>query len=286
MKINRISLSSLAVAILLVLPLLVETVQADPVRCAGCKTEHFLIQHLAAPYEALSGVKLLPGGSGNKKAILLFVDGKINFAYTCKPHVKLAKKFKLDPAATANWVSTAIAKDPIVVVANSGCGITDLTLDQLKGIFSGSIQNWNEVGGADLPIIVAHLDDSVESGVVTVFKETTVGAKANLNPLAKKLKSPPQLGSFAKATAGATTFMGLNSYEDKFGTLVSINGANPDVANVVNGSYPLSVTYHVVYDPTQSSEAEGFLGFCATQQGQDLINEMMVAIPQKNVVLP
>ena len=127
---------------------------------------------------------------------------------------------------------------------------------------------------------------SVESGVVTVFKETTVGSKAELHRLAKKLKSPTELGKYAKSTRGAAVFMAMNAYDEQFGTVVSINGVSPDVANVVSGSYPLSVTYHVVYDPTQNSDAEGFLGFCATQQGQNLINEMMVAVPQKNVVIP
>lgn len=266
--------------------LLAGSAQAEPVRCAGCKTENYLIQHLAAPYQAAAGVEILPGGTGNKMAIQLFSEGKIDFAYTCKPHGKLAKKFKLDPATTANWVSTAIARDPIVVIANPACGVTGLSVDQLKSVFSGQVRNWKELGGADMGIVVVHLDPSVESGVVTVFKETTVGADAALSPLAKTLNAPAKLGEFTQNTPGAITFVGKNSYDAKYGTALSVNGISPEDANIINGSYPLTVTYHVVYDPTVSSEAAGFLGFCATQQGQDLINEVMVAVPQKNIVVP
>ena len=286
MKNFPVRISCLTLTILIALPMLVGSVHAEPVRCAGCKTEYFLIQHLTEPYGVASGVELVPGPAGNKMAIQLFSEGKIHFAFTCKPHGKLAKKFKLDPAVTANWVTTAIAKDPIVVIVNPAAGVTDLSIDQLKGIFSGEVRNWSEVGGADLGIVVGHLDPSVESGVVTVFKEMTIGAKADLPTLASKMKSPNKLGPFVKKTRGAITFMAMNSVKKECTMMVSVDGVSPEVANVVNGSYPLAVTYHVVYDPTKNNEAEGFLGFCATQQGQDLISELMVAIPQKNIVVP
>ena len=286
MKFERIRIFGLALGALLLAPMLLNIARAQPVRCAGCKTEYFLIQHLAAPYKAVSGVEILPGKSGNKVAIKLLAKGTINFAFTCHPHGKLAGKLDLDPAVTANWVSTAIAKDPIVVVAHPGCGVTDLSLEQLRRVFSGAVRNWSEVGGADRAITVGYLDESVASGVVTVFQETALGPVAEFPPQARKAPSPTRLGSFTKGTPGAVSFMGLNSYDERCGTLISIDGVSPETANVVNGSYPLSVTYYLAYDPTRSNEAEGFLAFCATGQGQDLINEIMVAIPQKNIVIP
>ena len=48
----------------------------------------------------------------------------------------------------------AFCKDPIAVIAKKGCGIDNLSEDQLQDIFAGDINNWREVGGADLPILV------------------------------------------------------------------------------------------------------------------------------------
>lgn len=253
-----------------------------PAKSAGCKTEHFLVTHLAGPFEAATGQKILPGPTGNKKAILLFADGKLDFAYTCKPHGKLAKKFQIDPAKTVNWQSTVIARDPIVVVAHPGTGITDLSMDQLKAVFGGQVANWSEVGGADVAVTTSYMDKTVDSGVVTVFKEVTVGKDGALDPNAKTLAGPSQLGNFTKSTAGAVTFMGLNSYEPAFGTIVSVNGVAPEKEFIVQGAYPLAVTYHVVYDKTVDGTAQAFLSFCGSAEGQALIDEIMVAIPPKD----
>jgi phosphate transport system substrate-binding protein len=259
---------------------------ADTIRCAGCKTEHFLVDQLKAPYGAATGTKLLPGATGNKKAINLLAAGKLDFAYTCKPHGKLAKKFNLDPTVTADWVTTAIARDPIVVVANPGCGVTDLAHDQLTAIFAGAVTNWSEVGGADLPIRVAYLDETVDSGAVTVFKEVTVGAKMELAAGAVRLASPSQLGHFASREAGAVTFMALNSYEDDFGTVLSIDQVSPTRDDIVAGTYPLAVTYHVVHSSANAAAAEAFLGYLATAEGTALIDEVMVAVPQNTIPVP
>ena len=45
-------------------------------------------------------------------------------------------------------------KDPIAVIARKECGVQGLSQEELQDIFAGDITNWNEVGGADLPILV------------------------------------------------------------------------------------------------------------------------------------
>jgi len=251
----------------------------SPAHSAGCKTEHFLITHLAGPYEAATGQTILPGSTGNKKAIHLFAEGKLDFAYTCKPHEVLARKFQIDPPAAADWASVIIARDPIIVVAHPSDGVENLTLAQLKALFAGDITNWSDVGGSDLAVTTSYLDETVESGVVTVFKETTIGAGGNLDPSAKTLPSPKQVGYYTKSTPGAVSFMALNSYKPEFGQIISVDGVAPDKELIAQGEYPLSVTYYVVYDRNKADVATSFLGFVGSSEGQALINEVMVAIP-------
>ena len=277
--------TALFLALLAMITLSTMAAFATPIKCAGCKTEYFLMDHLKGPFNQATGSALQPGKIGNKKAVQLLADGKIQFAFTCKPHQKLAKKFNLPADKTADWVSTAIARDPIVVVINPDCGIDNLTVDQLKLVFSGQVNNWSELGGNDLAVQVAHLDDSVESGIITVFKETTVGKKGKLHPQAKAMGSPNQLGNFAKSKPGTITFMGLNSYKDSYGKIVAIDSVLPEKDMIVQGAYPLAVTYHLV---THKGDNPGnqFLEYLGTPEGMALINEVMVAIPQREIQVP
>ena len=251
--------------------------------CAGCKTEYYLIEHVLKDFQEQAEVNYKPAKTGNKKAIELMVEGKINFAFTCKSHFKLAKKFKLDQAKIANWETITIARDPIVVVANPSCGISSISKKQLCDIFSGKISNWKDVNGKDLAVKTGFLDDSVESGVVTVFKETTIGSNEKLGGDATKLKAPSNLGNFCKATDGAVVFMGMNSYKTEYGKLIKIDDIEPSVANVVSNKYPLAVTYHIILDKTNDKAARSLLKYMASSEGKKKIDEVMVSIKQEVV---
>lgn len=253
----------------------------DACVCAGCKTEYYLIEHVLKDFEPQAEFKYKTAKTGNKKAVELLLSGKIDFAFTCKSHGKLAKKFKLAADKVASWESITIARDPIVVVAHPSCGVGNLTRKQLCSIFDGSVTNWKAVGGKDLAIKTGVLDSSVESGVVTVFKETTVGKDAALNAGAVSLKSPSQLGNFCKVTHGAVVFMGMNSYKEKYGALLNIDGIEPNVDNIVSNDYPIAVTYHILLDRNNDRAARDLLKYMASPEGVGKINEVMVAIEQK-----
>lgn len=250
---------------------------ADTLKSAGCKTEYFVIKALAEQANT-QGLKVQVGKTGNKKAIALLVNGKIDFAFTCKPGAALAKKFKVDASVAVGWTTVPIAKDPIVLVANSGVGVSDLSMEQIKNIFSGSITNWSAVGGPDMVIAVGYLDASVESGTVTVFKETTIGATATLVAATKALPAPNALGNYAKGTPGALVVMGLNSYQSDHGTLLTIDGVSADRSTILDGSYPLAVTYNLVYPTADAERLKPWLDLVSSPDGQQAIDSLAVSI--------
>ena len=52
------------------------------------------------------------------------------------------------------YIQLPFARDPLTVIAHKRCGIKNVTSEQLQGIFSGEITNWQELGGSDLPITI------------------------------------------------------------------------------------------------------------------------------------
>ncbi len=58
--------------------------------------------------------------------------------------------------------------DGLVFIANKACGVSDLSLDDIKAIYSGEITNWKELGGVDHEITVLYRDD--QSGSQRLFE--------------------------------------------------------------------------------------------------------------------
>jgi len=247
-------------------------------KAAGCKTEFFLLKDLAKAYKDKTGNKIQLGNTGNKKAVNLLLDEKIDFTFTCKPISKLTKGLKLDTAAVSPWTSTAIAKDPIVVVSNVKNGVQSITSEQLTKLFQGDITNWKELGGNDLQIRTAYMSPKLESGVVLLFKEFTVGSKGTLDEKAMIAKGPSMLGNYASVTPGAVTFMGFNSYRDKYGDIVELNGVAPTRENILNGSYGLAATYYLTLDGRNNKAVNDFVEFVQSEDGKKSIEENFISV--------
>ena len=62
-----------------------------------------------------------------------------------------------------------IAYDGIVVVTHPSNIVKDLTIEQVKQIFTGEVTNWSELGGDDLEIVVVSREDG--SGSRDAFQE-------------------------------------------------------------------------------------------------------------------
>lgn len=249
-------------------------------KSAGCKTEIFLLKDLSEAYQAQTGKAIRLGGTGNKKAIDLLLDQKVDFTFTCKPINELSKGMKLDKEQVSSWKSIALAKDPIVIVANTNNQITNVTSDELTKIFLGQHANWKELNGSDLPVLPAYLSTELESGVVLLFKEYTVGSKGQLTDNAMKANTPSMLGNYTSVTPGAISFMSYNSYDEKYGNIVKVDGVQPNVENILNGTYPLAATYFITIDERKNQAVAEFINFTKSKAGQHAINKNYIFISE------
>lgn len=251
---------------------------AEVLKSAGCKTEYYLLKDLSDSYKKDSGHKVQLGKTGNKKAVNLLLEGKIDFAFTCKPIDKLSKKLQLDQTAVSNWKSIPIAKDPIVIVSNRKNGIGNITHKQLIDIFEGKIANWKEVGGNDLPVKTAYMNPELESGVTLLFNEFLAEHKGVLHSEAKIGDGPSMLGNYVSVTPGGVTFMGFNSYREKYGDILSLEGVAPTRENILNGTYELSATYYLTLSGSENENVNNFVEYSRAPEGQKAIEVNFIPI--------
>lgn len=130
---------------------------ADEIKVEGGGTSIATIfQPIKNRFEKYHGHTLSIVQSTAVKGLVALNDGKVDIASGAHPLEDLitgASKngIVIDPS---RFVVTKMEDNALQVITSKGNPVRQLTKEQLKGIFTGKITNWNEVGGSDLPVRV------------------------------------------------------------------------------------------------------------------------------------
>ncbi|OOB77972.1 MAG: hypothetical protein BEN18_09370 [Epulopiscium sp. Nuni2H_MBin001] len=168
-----------------------------------------------------------------------------------------------------------IAKDAIAVVVHPDNPITDLTIDQVKDLFEGTIKNWSEIGGADQDVIVICREDG--SGTRSAFEEI-IGLEMDINGVTVSSVSPMAIiqegtGAVKATTAaqeGGIGFVSLG-YIDNTISAVTISGVAPTVEDTLSGAYPISRPLLLVTQDDLSAQAQALVDYILGSDGQAVL---------------
>ena len=168
-----------------------------------------------------------------------------------------------------------IAYDGIVVVTHPSNPIKNLTMEQVKQIFTGEVTNWKELGGEDMEIVVVSREDG--SGSRDAFQEI-VGYQSG--QLIKNAIVASGNGNIKTTVAMNKHAVGFISFEyiDESVSALSINGVEAKAENVLAGQYELSRPFLFVHKEDVSEAAKQFMAFILTPEGQKVV-ESAGAIP-------
>ena len=168
------------------------------------------------------------------------------------------------PAGTVN---TVIAKAPTVVVVNKNNPVNDLKLKQLKGILSGNIKNWKEVGGSDMEIKNVLLQPCT----TTIFAKRSAPFGKDIKRLTPEKPGNPVEGTnkLVEENEGA---MGLQiyGYEGPDVKVLTIDGLLPD-AKTFPSKYDFYQDYNVVTRESASRDTKAFVDFALSPEGQEIV---------------
>ena len=141
--------------------------------------------------------------------------------------------------------------DGLVFIGNSACGVTDLTLDQVRAIFRGEITNWSELGGADHAIRVLYRDD--QSGSQRLFEKMVFKGEDVPDYEALGFERLDEMNTLVFAclddpyAIGYSIMTYLNDvYSNEALLAFSLNGYSATPENVRTGDYPLGTKGYVV----------------------------------------
>ena len=222
--------------------------------------------------DSTASITVVGGGSG--VGITALADGTTDIAMASRD-LKTEEKLKFsDNKKTIE--QTTIAYDALSVIVNPDNKVSQLTREQLEGIYTGKIKNWKEVGGANEKIVAYSRETS--SGTYEFFKENVMSKKN----YATDVLSMPATGAIVQSvsqTKGAIGYIGL-AYQNKEVKALSVSYDQgktyvaPSVAAAMDKSYPISRPLYYMYEQNSASKVKPFVDFALSEEGQKIVAEI------------
>ena len=185
------------------------------------------------------------------------------------------ERLKLQDAGRA-FKEVIIANDALSVVVNPKNKVSQLTREQLEGIYTGKIKNWKEVGGEDLQIVVYSRETS--SGTYEFFKEHVMNRKN----YASSVLNMPATGAIIQSvsqTKGAIGYVGLAYLTKEVKDIaVSYDGGkkyvNASVEAAKNKTYPIVRPLYFYYPTSKENSIKPFLDYVLSAEGQETVSDV------------
>lgn len=244
----------------------------------GSDTMVHLVTAWAEDYmdaQPAADISVTGGGSGTGIAALL--NGNTDICAASRDMTEEEKQLARQKNMAIK--EYAVARDGIAVIVNPANPLNELTLQQLKDIYTGAITNWSQVGGGTGDILLLSRESS--SGTFVFFQEHVL-QKSDFAPAARLM---PATSTIIQAVAGdalAIGYVGLGYAREAAGKVkvIAIKADQnapavlPSEETVRSGSYSISrPLYFYVAEPVAQS-TQAFIDFCLGQQGQKIVQEI------------
>ena len=187
------------------------------------------------------------------------VDGDVDIAFCASPN-KDQIQYGLDKGVELEL--TPIGRESFVFIVNTNNPVDNLSMQQLKDIFTGKITNWKDVGGANRPINV--LQRNKGSGSQTAL-EKLIGEEVK----------PNMFGPLGASIGFSFRFYVEELTKHGHIKMLSLNGVYPNKENVQNESYPIVSNFYAVTRKGETNpNVQKVLDFVLSPTGQEIIDEV------------
>lgn len=260
------------IALMFLILLAANQLFAQKLKIKGSDTILPLTQTEAEQYmKSNKSASIMVTGGGSGVGLAALENGTTDIAQASRS-LKMDEKLKLKDKGKA-FKEVIIAYDALAVIVHPSNKVTQLTREQLEGIYTGKITNWKQVGGTDMKIVVYSRETS--SGTYEFFKEHVLGNK-NYAVSALLMPATGAVVQSVSQTKGAIGYVGLAYIEKSVRPLkVSYNQGKtfvaPSVASARNKTYPISRPLYYYYLTSVEKTVSPFIKFVLSSAGQQLV---------------
>ncbi len=218
LKLGKRLASALPAALFLAL----STAQAQVVEVAGSSTvAKSIVEPSQAKLREATGIELKMLSVGTGKGMQMLFDGKVKVAAvsaSLDEAVDDAKKAGAS-ATPAGLKLHTLLTDQLVPIVHNDNPVKELSREQLRGLLSGKLQNWKEVGGPDLAVLV--VTSATGSGTRGVIEKQLLAGQAFASTAKELRTSAAELSEVAREK-GAIGYVGSGTAESAKGKIKEI----------------------------------------------------------------
>jgi phosphate transport system substrate-binding protein len=245
--------------------------QAGTITVKGSDTMVILGQRWAEEYmkkHPETVLQVTGGGSGT--GISALINGTTDICESSRT-MKPAEKEKLRDRYNNSGYEIPVARDGLAVYVHASSPLTEISIPDLKAIFSGKVTNWKQVGGPDANIIVYSRENS--SGTYVFFKEHVLD-NGDFTPRAQNMPGTAAVVNavskekFGIGYGGAAYAKGIKVLKIKKGSAAAIA---PTDVTIRDGSYPLSRPLFFYIRSKPASDIKAFTDWVLSPEGQAIV---------------
>lgn len=241
----------------------------------GSDTMVHLMSTMAEAYmkfKAGDQVSVTGGGSGT--GIAAIINGTTDICASSRD----MKQQEKDEAKSknVNIVEKVIAFDGLAVIVHPDNPISELTMEQIKKIFTGAYKNWKELGGPDQPITA--LSRESNSGTYVFFQEHVL-EKENFDPTVKLMPASSSIAQSVSQDKWSIGYLGLGYTKEGNVKVLNVKkdanspAVTPNHTTVLDKSYSIARPLFLIFNGEPQGINASYLEFCMSPEGQKIVEE-------------
>ncbi len=187
---------------------------------------------------------------------------------------------KLQPTDASQLVDHKVVIQGWIMVTNKDVtGVTNLTTQQARDIWTGKTTNWKDVGGPDEPIVL--IIRPASSGTRATFKKIVLGGADEAAGQALTEDSNGAVTKAVTTTPGSTSVIGFAYYQQNKSQLngLGLDGVQATVDNMTGGTYKLSAFGHMYTKGQPSGLTAAFLDYMMSDAVQKTLAPSLFYAP-------
>ncbi len=247
----------------------------ETITVKGSDTMVILAQQWAEIYMKKSpGVTIQVTGGGSGTGIAALINGTTDICNSSRP-MKSSEMQKLKEKYGSTGVEIKVARDGITLYVHESNKLAELTVEQIKWIYTGKVKNWKEVGGEDSKIILYSRENN--SGTYVYFKEDVLmnedfSAEAQNMPGTAAVVNAVANDKYGIGYGGAAYGKGIKELKVKQNA--NSLAYSPILENINSGKYPITRYLYMYTKSRPSGAMKEFIDWLLSKDGQEIVRKV------------